>query len=80
MKQHLYDITTKFRRKNPRTSIRGTAFPQPYLLTELENKIIDDILELLNKNGPTLHQSMNLVERLGEIIEIEQKLAMQTSQ
>ena len=38
---------------------REGAFPEPYLLTETENKIIDDILELLNRNGLTLHQSMN---------------------
>jgi hypothetical protein len=36
------------------------------LLTETENTIIDDILELLNKHGLTSHQSMNLLERLGE--------------
>jgi hypothetical protein len=35
------------------------------LLTETENKIIDDILKLLSKNDPTSHQSMNLPERVG---------------
>jgi len=61
-KQDLYDIITEFRSKNPRAPIPETAFPEPYLLTETENKIIDDILELLNKNGLTSHQSMNLLE------------------
>ena len=37
---------------------------EPYLLTETENKIIVDILELLNKHGLTAHQSQNLLERL----------------
>jgi hypothetical protein len=32
---------------NPRASIPEIAFPEPYLLTDTENKIIDDILELL---------------------------------
>jgi hypothetical protein len=32
---------------DPRASIPETAFPEPYLLTDTENKIIDDILELL---------------------------------
>ena len=45
-------------------------FPEPNLLTETENKIIDDILELLNKNGLTSHHSMNLLERWGRIIEM----------
>ena len=42
----------------------AAAFPEPYLLTETENKIIDDMLELLTKHGPTAHQSRNLLERL----------------
>ena len=41
------------------------AFPEPHLFTETENTIIDDILELLNKNELTSHQSMNLLERVG---------------
>jgi hypothetical protein len=61
-KQDLYDIITESRSKNPRAPIPDTAFPEPYLLIETENKIIDDILELLNKNGLTSHQSMNLLE------------------
>jgi hypothetical protein len=39
-KHNLYDIITEFRRKNPRASISDTTFPEPYLLTETENKII----------------------------------------
>jgi len=41
-----------------------------HLLTETENTIIGDILELLNKHGLTSHQSMNLLQRLGGIIEM----------
>ena len=48
-------------------------------LTETENKIIDDILELLNKNGLTSHHSMNLLERLGRIIEMGQRVAKGTT-
>ena len=40
-----------FRHKNPPAHIPETALPEPYLLTETENKIIDDILELVNKHG-----------------------------
>ena len=49
-KQDLYDIITEFRRKTPRAKIAETAFPEPYLLTETQNMIIDDILALLNIN------------------------------
>ena len=65
--------------KNPRARITGTAFPEPYLLTDTENKIIDDILELLNKHGLTSHQSRNLLERVGGIIEIGQRAAKRTT-
>ena len=68
----LYEIIVEFRDKNPRASIPETASPLPYLLTKTENTIIDDILELLNKHGLTTHESRNLLERLGWIIEIGQ--------
>ncbi len=78
-KQDLYDIITEFRRKNPRARIPETAFPEPYLLTETENKIIDDMLALFNQNGLTAHQSLNLLERLGRIIEMGQRLSKGTT-
>ena len=49
------------------------------MIVETENTIIDDILELLNKHGLTSHQSMNLLERLGGIIEMEQRVAKGTT-
>jgi hypothetical protein len=78
-KQDLYDIIAEFRRKNPRARIPETAFPEPYLLTETENKIMDDILSLLNQHGLTSHQSQNLLERLGRIIEMGQRVAKGTT-
>lgn len=78
-KQDLYEIIAEFRRKNSRASIPETVFTEPYLLTETENMIIDDILELLNKNGLSSHQSQNLLERLGRIIEIGQRVARWTT-
>ena len=78
-KQDLYDIISEFRRKNPRATIPETAFPEPYVLTETENTIIDDILALLNKHGLTSHQSQNLLEQLGRIIEMGQRVAKGTT-
>ena len=79
-KHDLYDIIPEFRRKHPKASIPETAFPEPYLLTDTENTIIDDRLALLNKHGLTSHQSMNLLERSGGIIEIGQRAAKRTTQ
>lgn len=78
-KHDLYDIIAEFRRKNPRARIPETAFPEPDLLTETENNIIDDMLALLNKNGLTPQQSLNLLERLGRIIEMGQRVAKGTA-
>jgi hypothetical protein len=60
--------------QDPRAGIPETSFPEPYLLSETENTIINDILDLLNKHGLTSHQSLNLLERLGRIIEMGQRV------
>ena len=78
-KPDLHAIIDELRKKSPRARIPETAFPEPYVLTETENKIIDDMLELLNKNGLTSHQSQNLLERLGRIIEMGQRLPKGTT-
>jgi len=78
-KQDLHAIIDEVRRKNTHARIPETAFPEPYLLTETENTIIDEILELLNKNGLTSYQSMALLERLGRIIEMGQRVAKGTT-
>ena len=49
------------------------------MLTERENKIIDDILELLNEHGLTSHQSLNVLELLGRLSEMGQRLAKDES-
>ena len=78
-KQDLYDIITEFRRKSPKATIPETAFPEPYVLSETENKIIDDLLAVLNQHGLTSQQSLNLLEQLGRIIEMGQRLAKGTT-
>jgi len=65
-KQDLYDIITEFPRRNPRATIPETVFPKPVLLTDTEDKIIDDILELLNHNGLTSAQSTDRVSSWAE--------------
>ena len=71
-----------FRRKNPRAHIPEIAFPEPYICNDTENIFVDDILALLNKNGLTLHQSIDLLERSEgseRIDEMEQRLAKRTT-
>lgn len=78
-KQDLYDIITEFPRRNPRATIPETVFPKPVLLTDIEDEIIDDILELLNHNGLTSAQSTDLGEQLGGIIEMGQRIPKGTT-
>src|SRR5689334_13806363 len=52
-KQDLFDIIAELRRKNPRAKIPETAFPEPYVLSQTEEKIIDDLLAVLNQHGLT---------------------------
>lgn len=78
-KLDLYDIIAEFRCKHPRAKIPETAFPEPYVLTETENKIIDDILAVLNQHGLNSHQSLILLEQLGRIVEMGQRLAKGTT-
>ena len=65
---------TEFRRKSPRARIPETAFLEPCFLTKAENTIIDNMLELLNKHKLTSHQPQHLFERLGQIIEMGQRV------
>ena len=78
-KQDLHTIIDELRRKNPGARIPEATFPEPYLLTETENTIIDDMLALLNKHGLTSHQSQNLLERLGRINELGQRVSGETT-
>ena len=71
-KQDLFDIIAEFGRKNPRTRFPERAFPDPYLLSGMGNKIFDHMLDLLNGNGITSQQPLKLPEWPDQIIEIGQ--------
>ena len=69
-KQDLFNIISDLRKKNPRAKIPDTVFPSPYLMTQTEEKIIDDLLAVLNQHGVDSKQSLALLEHLGRIIEM----------
>ena len=72
-----YDLYTSSPNSTARISV--SAFLKPpslsHTFTETENTIIDDIL---NVHGLTSHQLMNLLERLGRIIEMGQRVVKGT--
>ncbi|MDR4468333.1 MAG: hypothetical protein MRJ68_08545 [Nitrospira sp.] len=78
-KQDLFDIITDLRKKNPRAKIPDTVFPSPYLMTQTEEKVIDDLLAVLNKSGMDSKQSIELLEHLGRIIEMGARMTRGTT-
>ncbi|MBU6434262.1 MAG: hypothetical protein KJS98_13200 [Nitrospirae bacterium] len=79
-KQDLCDIIAEFRRKNPRSDIPETAFPEPYLLTS-PTTITDHRRHsgVAEPERLTSHQSLNLLEQLGVIIEMGQRVPKGTT-
>lgn len=78
-KQDLHDIIGELRKKNPRARIPETVFPSPYLMTQTEEKVIDDILAVLNRHGLDSKQALELLEQVGRIIEMGARITRGTT-
>lgn len=78
-KQDLLDIIHEVRKDNPRAKIPETVFPSPYLMTQTEEKVIDDILAVLNQHGMDSKQSLELLEQIGRIIEMGARMTRGTT-
>jgi len=78
-KQDLYDIIAELRKKSPRARLPETVFPSPYLMTQTEEKVIDDIIAVLNQHGLDSKQSLELLEQIGRIIEMGAKITRGTT-
>jgi hypothetical protein len=55
------------------------VFPSPYLLSQTEDKIIDEILAVLHQHGMDSKQSLELLEQVGRLIEMGARLARGTT-
>jgi hypothetical protein len=77
-KQDLYDTIAQLREKSPRARIPETVFPSPYLLSQTEEKVIDDILAVLNTHGMDSKQSLELLEQVGRIVEMGARMTRGT--
>lgn len=78
-KQDLYDIIAELRAKNSRARLPETVFPSPYLMTQTEEKVVNDILAVLNQNGMDSKQSLQLLEHIGRIIEMGLRMTRGTT-
>lgn len=78
-KQDLVNSVIELRKKNPQARIPETVFPSPYLLSQTEEKVIHDILNVLNQHGMDSKQSLELLEQVGRIIEMGARMARGTT-
>ena len=78
-KQDLVNWVIELRKKNPRARIPETVFPSPELLSQTEEKVVDDILAVLTRNGMDAKQSLELLDQVGRIIEMGARLSRGTT-
>lgn len=78
-KQDLYGIIGELRQKNPRARLPETVFPSPYLMAQTEEQVINDLLVVINKHGIEAKQSLELLEHLGQIIEMGMRMTRGTT-
>ena len=81
-KQELRDAITELRRQTPKAEQANPpleAIPEPYVMTEVEDKIIQAILDLLNANSLTTRQAKALLGRLNQLIDVGEMLARGTT-
>ncbi|MGC4095754.1 MAG: hypothetical protein QM706_01445 [Nitrospira sp.] len=78
-KQDLLDVIIELRKQAPSAKIPETVFPSPYLMTQTEERVIDDILAVLNQHGMDSKQSLELLEQIGRIIEMGARMTRGTT-
>ncbi len=85
-KQDLLYATRELRKKNPqaRTPVEfddhpDPAFPEPYLLTETADAIINQIFDLLNGSKLTAYQAKALLHRCLQLVELGERLGKKTT-
>lgn len=78
-KQDLHAIINNLRRGKSRARMPESVFPEPYLLTETENKLIQQILDLFNEQSLTAHQAKVVLARRERLIDIGEKLVSKTT-
>jgi hypothetical protein len=78
-KQEVLDMIQELRRKNPQAVPPAEPFPEPYLLTEAENALIDRVFELFTATGLTAHQAKNLLARVRRLIDLGERMADKTT-
>jgi hypothetical protein len=81
-KQEVREVIAELRGRSPQAEQANPpieAIPEPYVMTEVEDKIIQAILDLLNANNLTARQAKVLLGRLNQLIDVGEMLAHKTT-
>ncbi len=55
------------------------AFPEPYLSTEISDRLIQEILDAFNREALTSNQSRQILARVRDLLDAGELLARKTS-
>ncbi len=74
-KQDVLNAIQDLRRKNPAAVTPQEAFPEPYLMSETQDRIIQAILDTFVKEGVTTGQAKTLLGKVDVLLDVGEKLA-----
>lgn len=79
-KQEVLSAIQDLRRKNPQAVMPDQeSFPEPYLLTEIQDRITQQILDVFVKEGVTTTRAKRLLGKVGMLLDIGEKVATKTT-
>lgn len=75
-KQEVLNAIEGLRRKNCQAVTPDQEpFPEPYLLTETQDRIIEKILDVFVKEGVTTNQAKSLLGKVDVLLDVGEKVA-----
>jgi len=63
----------------PADSIPSNALPEPYLTTEVSDRLTQEILDAFNREGLTPHQARQVLDRVKDLVDLGELVARKTS-
>jgi hypothetical protein len=81
-KQEVREVISDLRRHTPyaqQASPPLEAIPEPYLMRDTEDRVLQGILDLLNVNGLTPQQARSLLGKLHLLIDFGEQLGKKTT-
>ena len=76
------DVVTELRQQTPEAEQASPpldAIPEPYLMRDTEDRVIQGILDLLNANSLTAQQARSLLGKLHLLIDLGEQLGRKTT-